>query len=465
MLFGSLVKEDCNSKNMQKAAFNIDELLNATGGNLVESKSALDFFKISTDSRTIKSGDFYLPLVGGNFDGHDYINSAVEKGCIGYFIDKENFKHFNSYKNAEFVIVVDDTTQAYLKTASYYRKKINPKVVAITGSSGKTTTKEFVYSVLKQKYRTVKSKLNHNNEIGLCQTILSMDETTEYLVLEMGMRGLGEIELLSECAAPDIAIITNIGPAHIGRLGSMENIARAKCEIIKFLNPNGLLISYNSDFIKNEFERNGRSIFYDSKSINILNSTPLGSTFEYKNNTYTINEAGEYNILNSIAAIETGIEGELSYEQIQKGLLEFENVGQRNEIIALENGAIIINDCYNANPDSVIASIKAVSETYKDKSIFLVIGDMLELGEFEEQYHKEVGRFINNTEINDIITVGELALFTAKEITNGKNVSSFKNTDEASCYLAKHLNDNAVVLLKASRGMAFEQIIECLKGK
>lgn len=451
---------------MNKAAFSIDEILGSTGGKLLAGEvNSSAKFTISTDTRTIQHGDFYLPLSGDNFNGHDYINSAVEKGCSGYFMDKDNHNNIDSYKKTEFVILVDDTKEAYLKMASYYRKKVNPKVIAITGSSGKTTTKEFVYAVLSQKYKTIKSQMNHNNEIGVCQTILSMDTDTECLVLEMGMRGSGEIELLSRYALPDIAVITNVGPAHIGRLGSLEKIAKAKCEIVKFLNKNGVLISHNDDLIKNNLEWVGKSIFYDLNSTKILATNPAESTFSYKDTVYTINQPGEYNILNSIASIEVGMECGLSIEQIQKGLLVFENVAQRNEVITLANGAILINDCYNANPDSVKASIKAVVDSYKDKEIFVVFGDMLELGDYEEKYHREIGQFINNTNIKNVITVGELAFQAAKEITYNKNVSSFKNTAEASDYLSSRLHNNSVVLLKASRGMAFENIVECLKGK
>ena len=203
----------------------IRELIDATDATFIGNIDLDTEVNISTDTRTIKKGDFYLPLKGASFDGEKFIQQAIEKGAVGSFCTKEN-------DVKAFQLKVPDTLNAYLQLANYRRKNFNPIVVAITGSSGKTTTKELVASVLSEKYKTFKTPLNHNNEIGFCQTIFEAPDDTEVLVLEMGMRGLGEIELLSKYAEPDISIISNVGTAHIGRLGSRENIAKAKCEIV-----------------------------------------------------------------------------------------------------------------------------------------------------------------------------------------------------------------------------------------
>ena len=225
--------------------FKTEELIKVTGAKILYSSGENLDFKISTDTRTIGNGDFYLPLKGANFDGENFCQDAIEKGAIGCFITRGDYP-----QNAKIILKVKDTLETYLKLANFYRKKFNPKVVMITGSSGKTTTKELVYSVLSQKFKTVKTLSNHNNEIGLCQTIFSCPADTEVLVLEAGMRGAGEIELLSKYAEPDYAIITNAGSAHIGRLGSLDNIAKAKCEITKYLNPRGALIATDSDRLR-----------------------------------------------------------------------------------------------------------------------------------------------------------------------------------------------------------------------
>ena len=220
---------------------------------------------LSTDTRTIKKGDFYLPLKGANFDGEKFISQALEKGAAGaFYTDKNNLPD----KKGIF-LQVSDTLETYLRLANYRRNKLNPIVVAVTGSSGKTTTKELVASVLSEKYKTFKTPLNHNNEIGFCQTMFEMPDDTEALVLEMGMRGLGEIELLSKYAEPDITIIANVGTAHIGRLGSRENIAKAKCEIVKYQRGK-YFIAHNDELIRKTVKFNGEQNYYSLSDVKIL---------------------------------------------------------------------------------------------------------------------------------------------------------------------------------------------------
>ena len=206
--------------------FNKEELIEITGAKVLKDNGLNLDFTVSTDTRTISDKDIYLPLKGETFDGEAFIDKAVENGAKAYFTSQNRIND-----KADIVLKVKDTKEAYLKLAQYYRKKINPAVVGITGSAGKTTTKEMVYSVLSAKYKTHKTFSNHNNEIGFCQTVLSMPEDTQMLIVEMGMRGLGEIELITKYLNPDYAIVTNCGSAHVGRLGSLDNIAKAKCEI------------------------------------------------------------------------------------------------------------------------------------------------------------------------------------------------------------------------------------------
>ena len=219
----------------------IKDLISATGAKVLkEIDESLDV-KISTDTRTIQKGDFYLPLKGASFDGEKFINQALEKGAVGAFCTRTDGH-----------LQVKDTLTAYLQCANFRRRKLDFTVVAITGSSGKTTTKELVAATLSEKFKTFKTPLNHNNEIGLCQTIFETPDDTEVLVLEMGMRGLGEIELLSKYSEPDITIISNVGTAHIGRLGSRENIAKAKCEIVKYQRGK-TFIAHDDELIRKDF--------------------------------------------------------------------------------------------------------------------------------------------------------------------------------------------------------------------
>ena len=265
--------------------------------NAVQSGDKEGSFEISTDTRTIKKGDLYLPLKGANFDGENFCDLAVEKGAAGCFVTDDK-------KPCDLVFKVDDTLKAYLSLARFIRRKYNPVTIAVTGSSGKTTTKEMVYSVVSEKFKTQKTFSNHNNEIGLCQTITQMDEDTEVLIVEMGMRGLGEIELLSLFAEPDYAIITNAGSAHIGRLGSLDNIAIAKCEITKALKKT--LIANDSERLRKFAQFSGEKIFYSINDVKVLERKKGYSKFIYKDNVYELNVEGDYNIENSLSAIEIG---------------------------------------------------------------------------------------------------------------------------------------------------------------
>lgn len=452
--------------------FKVKEILDITGGELLTNNDISEQFLISTDTRTISQKNIFIPLVGQIFDGHNFIKKALEKGCKGFLINNNHKENFLSCINsAQFVIAVNDTLEAYLKIANYNRRRINPVVIAVTGSSGKTTTKEIIYSVLSEQFKTHKSKLNHNNEIGLCETLLEMPDDTQYLVVEMGMRGFGEIDLLSKYAEPDIAVITNVGTAHIGRLGSIENIAMAKCEIINHLAKNGLLIAYNNDLIKKYSEGwNGKSVYYDLDKFMITNINSDTSEFIYKENNYKLNVSGEYNIINSMAAIEVGLYCSVLPEKIKTGLEKYKPIDNRWQITELKDNVKLINDSYNANPDSVKAAINAVISSYlvsadtSDSKIILVLGDMKELGEYEDFYHKDIGIFLNDKPIFELITVGEKAELIAKNVNN-KNIrlKSFMENDKVVKYLISDIKSNSIILLKASRIMRFDKIAEQLQ--
>ena len=441
--------------------FNREELITATEAVALRDNidNALKC-RVSTDTRTIKEGDIYLPLKGASFDGENFIEQAIEAGAIGYFTTKDEV-----IDNAKFVLKTESTLDAYLKLANHYRKKINPITIGITGSSGKTTTKELVYSVLKEKYITHKTYSNHNNEIGFCQTVLTMNEDTQALIVEMGMRGLGEIELITKYLEPDYAIITNSGSAHVGRLGSLDNIATAKCEITKGLKENGTFIALNQDIIKSHNNFNGEKIYYSLNDVNILKIAPSYSKFEYKNEIYELNVEGEYNIENALSAIELGKKLGMTYQQISKGLYSYKPIEKRWEIEEI-NGMKFINDSYNANPESMKASVKTFIELYKNPVV--VLGNMGELGDDEIIYHKEVGEFL--AKLNPVnvkfITVGDLAKELGNSLKNhGIESMHFNSNDKVSCYILDKLNKSNTIFLKASRSMKFEQILENIKKR
>ena len=438
----------------------IKELLETSKGKLLSGETLTECFDISTDTRKINSSNIFLPLKGEFFDGHNFINDAVDNGCKAYFTEKG----YDIDKQADFIILVENTLDAYLNAARYIRRKINPTVIAITGSSGKTSTKEFIYSVLSTSFNTHKSYLNHNNEIGLCQTLLSMPESAKYLVIEMGMRGMGEIELLSKYSEPDIAVITNIGTAHIGRMGSIENIAEAKGEITRYLKNSGVFVAFDDDSIKKYCNWDGKKIFY-GKDFEITQQEENLTGFSYKNEHFEIPIMGEYNVINALAAIEIGKLAGISYENIKKGLLNYTSVGDRGKIITLNNGAKIVVDCYNANPDSVKVSVNSVIKAYNGSKITLVLGDMAELGEHEEKFHREVGTFISGLAVNSLVTVGEKAKLIAQSAKNKNlHVKSFMNNTDAAEYLQNNMEKGSVLFFKASRCMKLEEIAEKLQA-
>ena len=403
--------------------------------------------KISTDTRTIQKGDFYLPLKGASFDGEKFIDQAIEKGAVGAFCTGEKG-----------TLKVKDTLEAYLKLANYRRKILDFMVVAITGSSGKTTTKEIVASTLSQSFKTFKTPLNHNNEIGFCQTIFETPDDTEVLVLEMGMRGLREIELLSKYSEPDITIISNVGTAHIGRLGSRENIAKAKCEIVKYQRGN-VFIAHDDELIKNTVEFNGEQIYYSIDDVKIIEKSENYSKFEYLNTIYELNVGGDYNIENALSAINCGLKLGMEVRDIQLGLKNYKSIEKRWESVNA-GGYEIINDSYNANPESMKAFVNTVFELYKD--YVLILGDMGELGENENYYHQEVGNYINNHKFLDentiVITVGNLSKNITEQINNCKSLN-FENIELAVKYIEENISKDKKLFLKASRSMKFEGFI------
>ena len=430
----------------------ISELIKITNAKLIGNLEEDFNVQISTDTRTIKDGDFYLPLKGASFDGEKFILQAFEKGAVGAFCT-DLISIPDGCKKP--LLQVPDTLTAYLQLANYQRRIQNYTVVAITGSSGKTTTKEIVASTLEGKFKVFKTPLNHNNEVGFCQTIFATPSDTEVLVLEMGMRGLGEIELLSKYAEPDITIISNVGTAHIGRLGSRENIAKAKCEIVKYQRGK-IFIAHDDEIIKNTVDFNGEKIFYSIKDVKILEKNTNYSKFEYQNDIYELNVGGDYNIENALSAINAGKKLGMSVAEIQNGLKNYRPIEKRWEAVKA-GGYEIINDSYNANPESMRAFLNTIFELYNDYVI--ILGDMGELGENEVQYHRELGEYIYKKNPSArILTVGKLSK-NISEACNGKHFNDIESVVE---YIKTDVSKTSKIFLKASRSMKFENIITIL---
>ena len=437
--------------------FNKEELIEAAGAKILKDSGIEKDYSISTDTRTITSNDIYLPLKGESFDGEKFIENAIDKGAKAYFTSQNKV-----YDSSELVLQVNDTKDAYLKIAQYYREKINPVVIGVTGSSGKTTTKEMVYAVLNYKFKTHKTFSNHNNEIGFCQTVLSMPDDTQVLIVEMGMRGLGEIDLITKHLKPDYAIVTNCGSAHVGRLGSLDNIAIAKCEIANGLNKNGTFIALNQDITKKHLKFEGERIFYSVNDVEILEKKPSYTKFEYNGFEYELNVEGDYNIENSLSAINVGLKVGMSPEDIAQGLKTYHPIEKRWEVENIK-GLKFINDSYNANPESMMASVRAFVELYPNPVV--VLGDMAELGTEEKKLHADVGVYLSGLSKNvKYLLIGKLAAEIGRGLENKElSVNYFDNKQQAAVYIVENFDKSNTIFLKASRAMKLEEILEIIK--
>jgi len=453
----------------------IAEVIKATNGKLIYGDDEILVSGISSDSRTIKEGELFIPIIGERFDGHDFISEAFKKGASACITNKT----IKGTKE-KVIVLVNDTTKALGDLAQYYRMKFKIPLVAITGSVGKTTTKDMAASVLGQKLNCLKTQGNFNNEIGLPFTLLNLDNFHEAAVIELGMRGFGEIKRLSMIAQPDIALITNIGISHMERLGSKQNILKAKLEILEGLNEKGILVLNGDDSLLRaldgltEYDIRFYGIMdkADYNAYDIKSQGERGTVFNtviegYEYQVY-VPLPGMHNIYNALAAIAVGIELNIPPEAVINGIAEAKASELRLNI--MEIGDIkVINDAYNACPDSMKASLDILSEAEGKNKKIAVLGDMLELGENEKNEHVEIGRYAAGKNIDLIVTVGQIALHIARgAVETGFEKSlvyTFENTDGALLFLYENIEKNDVILIKGSRYMKMEYIIEKLKEK
>ncbi len=452
----------------------IEQICKWTMGEIVQRGTIGMINRVTVDSRKANVGSLFIPLAGEKHDGHVFISNATENGSSAALIQKGVIIPDNLPKDLS-LIRVDDCLDAMQKMAKGYRELFSIPVIAVTGSNGKTTTKDMVAGVLQVKYKVLKNKGNYNNHIGLPLTLFELNETHECMVLEMGMSGLGEISLLSSIAQPDIAFITNLGWAHIEKLGSKEKIAEAKIEIISGLKKKGTLVINGDD----EYLCEKTSQIVEEHSLvkigvsagNELMALEVeeqpGKGFSLKTNVtgdvvFSVNHPGKHHIISALFSVWAGRHFKLNSEEILKGLLQFEPSGMRMEHINV-SGRLFINDAYNANPDSMKAAIESLKEQPAAKKI-AVLGDMLELGEYGEMCHRDLAESIIDTGINDVILVGKLTLFTANElVAKGyykKHIHEARNAEEAAQMLQQITTQADVILVKGSRSMGMEKIIQ-----
>lgn len=423
---------------------------------------------ISIDTRTLNKDDLYIPIIGENFDGHKFIDSAIMKGAKAIFSEEEKF-----VKDDFPIIYVKDTTKALQEFSSKYRQSLDIKVIAITGSNGKTSTKDLISKVLEQKYVVSKTIGNLNNHIGLPLTLLKFNKATDIGVVEMGTDGFGQIEELSKIAKPDIAIITNIGDSHLEALKTKENIAREKLHIIDYLSKNGVFY-YNLDdpILTSEYKKLNKkvrdiSFGKDPKAdyrINIIESNNKGSLFTLNDNFYNLSLIGRHQVYNASVAIAIAEEMGIEEDKIKKALLENEASSMRTELMNM-NGFDILNDSYKSNPQSLITALDTLSILNGYRNKIAILGDMLELGENEEDLHRNIGKHINPDNLDYLLLFGPLSKYIYEEalkIMGENRVFYFDNKDKLVDKAKYIIKKGDIVLVKASRSMHLEEIIESL---
>ena len=448
----------------------VKDILDKCNGKLITGNKDLILTNFSKDTRIINKGDTYIAIKGEVFDGNKFIEEAFSKGASCCIVEQLNNVDINKYKDKT-IVQVKDSIKCLQTLAKYKRSLYNIPVIAITGSVGKTSTKDLVYEVVNKKYKTLKPVGNLNNHIGLPLTILGLKDH-EALVVEMGINHLNEISLLTNMDKPTIANITNIGTAHIGNLGSRENILKAKLEITEALKPNSPLIINNDDDMLNKEGPNLNkkynliTVGIDNKST--YNATNIednifSSTFYINNDKININVGSKAFIYNSLVAYAIGKILKIDSKDIIDAIAKFKLSPHRLEKKVSKTGITIIDDTYNANQDSMINSLSILSKV-KNKRRVAILADILELGNYTKEIHENIGKKIFPNTLDILITVGENAKLIAKEAqkNNFKNTNIYNFKDYKDCLenVQTLLSKNDIVLLKGSHGMNLIKVVE-----
>lgn len=444
----------------------LDEIIKAINGEIIIKGEEANFSGVSTDTRKIEKGNIFFALKGDNFNGNSYVEMASEKGSVLCIVDENLFNEEKLQKYTS-VIKVENCRKALLDLAEFYRSMLNVKIVGVTGSTGKTSTKDLTAAALSAKYKVFKTEGNFNNEIGLPLMIFKLDNSYDVAVLEMGMNNLEEIHRMSKAARPDVALITNVGISHIENLKTRENILKAKMEITNFFNKNNILIiNGDNDLLKNIDREDFKviKVGIENKGEYFPSEIYLEEdkvSFKVLGEIFEINLPGKHNVSNGLLSIACGIELGMSLKEIKEGFKNLKGTGMRLDIIK-EKNYTIVNDCYNASPDSMKAAIDVLININGKRKI-AVLGTMKELGEESYNAHKEVGKYAKGKGVDLLITLGEYS--TSYEEGFNHEFKTFNSREEVAEFLKNNINLGDVILFKASRTMKFEEIIEILRNK
>ncbi|ABG86654.1 UDP-N-acetylmuramoyl-tripeptide--D-alanyl-D-alanine ligase [Clostridium perfringens] len=449
---------------------NLQEIVKATKGALLKEAYVKEIKAVSTDTRKIEEGTMFIALKGENFNGNNYVLEAFNKGAKIAIVDEVKCD-LNELKEDVALIKVQNTRRALMDLAKFYREKLGLKVVGITGSAGKTSTKDLVAAVLSDKYKVFKTKGNFNNEIGLPLMILELDSTYDVAILEMGMRGLGQIKELAEIASPDFGIITNIGISHIEILKTRENILKAKMEIATFFDKNNtLVVCGNDDFLgalpNAEYKivktGVGENFKIGAKNIALEELSSKFTVYDgEKEEEFSLDMPGEHNISNLMLGIAIAKELGVSFEEMKRGLKNIEATSMRLELIK-KDGFSILNDCYNSSPVAVKSAID-VMKNIEGKRRIAVLGTMRELGHKSEEAHEEIGKYSKENGIEKVLCFGDFS----KNIKEGygEGCTVYENKEELIKDLLNIICDGDIILVKASRSLKFEEITKALLEK
>lgn len=442
------------------------EIEQYTGGKRFGADAQIE--AVTIDSRQIPQNALYVAIKGERFDGHDFCGAAAQNGAAA-LVTEHKIETDLPY------VLVGNTRQALLDIAKLHREKHkNVKVVGLTGSVGKTTTKEMTYAVLASQFRTIKTEGNLNNEIGMPKTLFRIDETTEAAVIEMGMNHFGEIARMTASCQPDIAVITNIGVSHIAYLGSRDGILQAKTEILQGMHPGSpLILNGDDDKLWGYKNPDYRQIYFaiDNRQADVRaaeireenGETAFTVCFDGKRQAVRIPTVGKHNVYDALAAFSAGLQCGIAPETAAAGLQNFVPAGMRQRI--RETGGItVIEDCYNASPDSQKAALQVLCSLPAKRKI-AVLGDMLELGDYAEKAHRAVGAYAAEQQVDLLFCYGQNASWIAKEAENSVKTFAFTDKQALTDALLGEIQAGDAVLFKASRGMALEEVLEKLYGE
>lgn len=460
--------------------FSIKELINITGGELLVGDGFGSVSGAIIDSREAVKGSLFFPLQGENQNGHHFMIDALKRGAAASIMERSRLQYFNrdDFPAEKNVIVVDNCLRALQELATFHRNSHDLDVVAVTGSNGKTTTKDMIASVLQTRYRVLKTEGNFNNDIGLPLTLLRIKPEHQVAVLEMGMRGRGEIALLCSLSRPKTGVITNVGESHLELLGSKENISKAKGELLESLGADDTAVLNGDDpFVKQlgaAFK--GRTVYYGFSTFAELRAQDISFT----NNGYAFSALlpedvteefwvplpGKHNVYNALAAVAVGLTFSLTYQEIREGLALTPFSGMRMERIGTKSGLKLINDAYNASPTSMEFALQSLKEWAAKSLSIAVLGDMLELGAYEKEGHLRTGRVLAGMGVDYLLTVGKQAALIgegAKEAgMSAQRIFTCSEHAEALKVLKTLPLERGFVLVKGSRGMSMENIVNAL---